>query len=73
MRVEEAMLKLLQMCTQDYRMYTCGCKKLEEFRQCAERDGTNVKCSPVVQNRLADSVHMCSKHMVKPGKDEMRR
>jgi hypothetical protein len=67
------MLKLLQMCTQDYRMYTCGCKKLEEFRQCAERDGTNVKCSPVVQNRLADSVHMCSKHMVKPGKDEMRR
>ncbi|KAF2257522.1 hypothetical protein CC78DRAFT_483662 [Lojkania enalia] len=54
-------------------MYTCGCKKLEEFRQCQPRVGTNVKCSPVTQTRLPDSVHMCSRHMVKPGKDEMRR
>ncbi|KAF2135472.1 uncharacterized protein K452DRAFT_281471 [Aplosporella prunicola CBS 121167] len=61
------------MCIQDYRLYTCGCKKLEEFRQCAERQGTNVKCSPVTQQRLQDSVHMCSRHMVKPGKDEMQR
>ena len=61
------------MCTQDYRMYTCGCKKLEEFRQCEARLGTNVRCNPVVQNPLDPSVHMCSRHMVKPGKDEMRR
>ena len=54
-------------------MYTCGCKKYEEFRQCTERQGTNVKCSPVSPNKLDDSLHMCPRHMVKPGKDEMRR
>ncbi|KAF2459723.1 hypothetical protein BDY21DRAFT_336313 [Lineolata rhizophorae] len=61
------------MRTQDYRKYTCGCRKQEEFRQCAARQGTNVKCSPVSQNRLPNSTHMCPRHMVKPGKDEMRR
>ncbi len=61
------------MCEQDYRMYTCGCKKLEEFRQCEERQGTNVKCTPVKMTKVQDSVHMCSKHMVKEGKDEMHR
>lgn len=54
-------------------MYTCGCKKFEEYRQCHPRQGTNVKCSPVEQVRLPDSAHMCTKHMVKPGKDEMKR
>ncbi|UPX20129.1 uncharacterized protein EKO05_0010373 [Ascochyta rabiei] len=51
------------MCEQDYRYYTCGCRKWEEFRQ----------CEPVTLIRLVDSSHMCKTHMVKPGKDEMRR
>lgn len=54
------------MCTQDYRIYTCGCKKSEEFHQCQQRRGTNVKCTPVVQGELRSSPHMCSGHMVKP-------
>ncbi|KAL4891354.1 hypothetical protein BDV59DRAFT_182301 [Aspergillus ambiguus] len=61
------------MCTQYYRMYTCGCRKTEEFKQCEERQGTNVKCSPVKWEPLDPSVHMCARHMVKPGKDEMHR
>jgi hypothetical protein len=56
------------MCEQDYRQYTCGCKKMEEYRQCSERLGTNVKCSPVTPVKLPDSQHMCTKHMVKPDK-----
>ncbi len=62
-----------RMCTQDYRLYTCGCRKLEEFRQCLARQGTNEKCAPVTQNRLDDSSHMCSKHLIVPGKDRMHR
>lgn len=46
---------------------------MEEFKQCDERFGTNVKCSPVKEEKLDPSVHMCARHMVKPGKDEMRR
>ncbi|KAL6229472.1 hypothetical protein BDW75DRAFT_97594 [Aspergillus navahoensis] len=61
------------MCIQYYRLYTCGCKKNEEFKQCNERLGTNVKCSPVRLEPLDPSVHMCAKHMMKPGKDEMHR
>jgi len=61
------------MCIQTYRLYTCGCKKPEEFKQCRERQGTNVKCTPTTREELAESLHMCSKHMVKVGKDEMRR
>ena len=61
------------MCEQDFRRYTCGCKKYEEFRQCAARAGTNVKCNPVSQIELPQSLHMCTRHMVKPGKDEMHR
>ncbi|QKX54495.1 uncharacterized protein TRUGW13939_01582 [Talaromyces rugulosus] len=63
----------LKMCTQFFRMYTCGCRKTEEFQQCPERFGTNVKCSPVRWTESGASLHMCIKHMVKPGKDEMRR
>ncbi|RAK99351.1 uncharacterized protein BO80DRAFT_128457 [Aspergillus ibericus CBS 121593] len=48
-------------------------KKTEEFEQCEERRGTNVKCSPMRWRPLDPSVHMCVRHMVKPGKDEMHR
>jgi len=61
------------MCTQYYRLYTCGCKKEEEYKQCEERLGTNVKCSPMNWVPLDPSAHMCKKHMVKEGKDEMSR
>ncbi|KAI0837091.1 hypothetical protein F5Y06DRAFT_91836 [Hypoxylon sp. FL0890] len=61
------------MCKQYYRMYTCGCKKEEEFKQCDERLGTNVKCSRIRWEELPVSAHMCKKHMVKQGKDEMHR
>ncbi|CZT52446.1 uncharacterized protein RSE6_13782 [Rhynchosporium secalis] len=61
------------MCVQTYRKYSCGCRKPEEFKQCLARQGTNVKCRPITKEDLAESVHMCSKHMVNPGKDEMHR
>jgi hypothetical protein len=61
------------MCEQEVRYYTCGCRKKKEFRQCAARAGTNVKCDPVAEIRMPNSTHMCSSHMVKPNKDEMRR
>jgi len=61
------------MCKQMYREYTCGCKKEGEFIQCAARRGTGVKCDPVEKVELEAAIHMCSDHMVKPGKDEMRR
>jgi len=61
------------MCIQDCRMYTCGCKNLGEFRQCAARAGTNVKCNPVTQNKVDSPSHMCSRHMVNPGNIEMHR
>lgn len=49
--------------------HTCGDKKELQFRQCAARLGSNVVCSPVTQNRLPDSKHICRRHMVKPNKD----
>jgi hypothetical protein len=55
------------MCKQMYRTYSCGCTKEEEFKQCAERLGTNVKCHPVVREPLSPSSHMCKSHMVKQG------
>ncbi|KAL4916232.1 hypothetical protein BDW62DRAFT_212104 [Aspergillus aurantiobrunneus] len=61
------------MCTQFYRMYSCGCKKPEQFKQCDERLGTKVKCDPIKSEPLPESEHMCSRHMVKPGNLEMRR
>ncbi|KAK4206603.1 hypothetical protein QBC37DRAFT_300481 [Rhypophila decipiens] len=61
------------MCIQTFRQYTCGCKKNEEYKQCAERLGTNVICTPVERVALDPSAHMCRNHMVKQGKDEMRR
>jgi hypothetical protein len=55
---------------QDYRAYTCGCKKFEEYeeyRQCIARVGTNV--SPVT--RLSDSQNMSLGH--KYGNNEIHR
>lgn len=54
-------------------MYSCGCKNPEQFIQCAARLGTNVKCTPVTKDNPSESMPMCSKHMVKEGKDERRR
>lgn len=61
------------MCTQTYIKYTCGCEKNSEFKQCAARIGTNVHCDRISKEKEKDSAHMCKSHMVKPGKDEMRR
>lgn len=60
------------MCIQNYRMYTCGCKRTEEFKQCEPRQGTNVKCSRMTWEPLDPSVHMCLQHMVKPGNKTLR-
>ncbi|KAK4159216.1 hypothetical protein QBC43DRAFT_304845 [Cladorrhinum sp. PSN259] len=60
------------MCVQTYRVYTCGCKKPEEFKQCEARLGTNVKCTPVTREDRLSSPHMCSTHMVKQGAHGMR-
>ena len=59
------------MCEQDYRQYSCGCKREGEFRQCTARAGTNVKCDPVTPNDPVRANHMCVRHMVYPGNDEM--
>lgn len=37
------------MCIQTYRVYSCGCKRPEQFIQCAARRGTHVKCTPVTK------------------------
>ncbi|KAL2173547.1 uncharacterized protein P884DRAFT_264901 [Thermothelomyces heterothallicus CBS 202.75] len=54
------------MCTSKFIKYTCGCKKEMEFVQCAERQGTNVKCDPVRKEWARDSANYCSRHLVKP-------
>ena len=59
------------MCIQFYREYTCGCIKKEEFVQCEKRLGSNVRCDPVRQMPLPGALHMCIRHMVREGKDEM--
>ena len=61
------------MCTQYYRKYTCGCKQPEEFKQCEERLGTNVRCNRVLREELDAPSHMCIKHMVKSGTERMER
>lgn len=61
------------MCLQYYVTYTCGCQKNLRFIQCEERRQTNVKCHPVRRVEEEAAEHMCSKHMVRPGTDEMRR
>ena len=61
------------MCRQDYRKYTCGCTKKEAFHQCYRRRGTNVVCENMGWACLPRAEHMCRKHMIKPGKDEMQR
>jgi hypothetical protein len=71
--VKTLSLTHLQMCTQDYRVYTCGCKKDEEYRQCAAKFGTNEICTPMVKNKLESATHMCITHMVPAGKDKMSK
>ena len=61
-----------RMCIQNYRTYTCGCKRTEQFKQCEPLLGTNVKCSRLRWEPLGPSAHMCLQHMVKPGNKILR-
>lgn len=54
------------MCESQYLKYTCGCKREMEFVQCAARQGTNVKCHPIIKRWVKDSTNYCSRHLVKP-------
>lgn len=37
-----------------------------EFKQYNERQGTNVKCHPVLKDFGKDSTNYCPRHLVKP-------
>ncbi|KAK8211803.1 hypothetical protein IWZ01DRAFT_246825 [Phyllosticta capitalensis] len=52
------------MCTSKLIKYTCGCQKEMEFVQCAQRQGTNVKCDPITPQLEKNSTHYCPKHLV---------
>jgi hypothetical protein len=55
-----------EMCTSWYIKYTCGCKKESEFEQCVARQGSNVRCHPVLKRPRKDSTIYCPRHLVKP-------
>ena len=63
------------MCTQYYRIYSCGCKKLEQFVQCEVRRNTNEKClkHDIDNEPQARSQHECKNHLLKPGHDKKVR
>lgn len=52
------------MRVQEYVKYTCGCKQESEFKQCDERQGTNVKCDPIKKVLVGSVQHYCRKHLV---------
>ena len=54
------------MCDSKFIKYTCGRKKEMEFVQCAERQGTIVKCNPITKVWGKDASNYCSGHLVKP-------
>jgi hypothetical protein len=54
------------MCHRDMIKYTCGCVKEMEFFQCAERQGTNVKCMPVEKVLKREAANYCPNHLVNP-------
>ncbi|KAL7943543.1 hypothetical protein V8C42DRAFT_329369, partial [Trichoderma barbatum] len=54
------------MCTTKYIKYTCGCKTEMEFIQCPQRQGTNVRCRPIIREWGKDSANYCSRHLVEP-------
>ncbi|KAE8340633.1 hypothetical protein BDV24DRAFT_133537 [Aspergillus arachidicola] len=54
------------MCTTYYIQYTCGCRREWEFVQCDERQGTNVRCHPILKRWGKDSTNYCKNHLVKP-------
>lgn len=49
-----------------YIKYTCGCEKDGEFVQCLARQGTNVKCKPVIKVQGRISTNYCRTHLVDP-------
>ena len=54
------------MCTSIYIKYTCNCEKEMEFVQCAERQGTNVRCARATRQQGKFSANYCRAHLVKP-------
>ena len=54
------------MCTSEYIVYVCGCKREMEFVQCKGRQGTNVRCHSIKQVKGKDATNLCLSHLVKP-------
>lgn len=63
------------MCTQEYDVYTCGCRTKGEFHQCDEKytAQSNLQCDRITHT-INESRNYCAKHLVKEGKakDEYR-
>ena len=55
------------MCIQFYREYMCGCKKDEEFCQCAARYGSNVACAEIERTEIYKANNLCRDHCVTAG------
>lgn len=53
------------MCHTKFIAYSCGCKTQSEFVQCAERQGTNLKCHPLGAGEVRQSGHYCANHLVR--------
>ncbi|KAI0182981.1 hypothetical protein EV127DRAFT_448301 [Xylaria flabelliformis] len=58
------------MCTIQYHLYTCGCKKEGRFTQCEPRLGTNVMCDPVTEELMPPKQHWCFDHCVEATETE---
>ncbi|KAK4108642.1 hypothetical protein N656DRAFT_412739 [Canariomyces notabilis] len=54
------------MCTSEYIVYTCGCRREMEFIQCPRRQGTNVKCARLRHRERRVSTNYCSRDLVRP-------
>ncbi|KAL3474534.1 hypothetical protein BJX99DRAFT_231498 [Aspergillus californicus] len=54
------------MCSSQFMLYTCGCKRESEFIQCLERRGSNVKCKPITKLPATRSMNYCEGHLVPP-------
>ncbi|KLU91829.1 hypothetical protein MAPG_10778 [Magnaporthiopsis poae ATCC 64411] len=48
------------MCTSKFTQYTCGCKKVMDFVQREERQGSNVEWDPAVKEWGKESTNYCS-------------
>ena len=57
------------MCTEEYRLYSRGCKKVLDFHQCAARLHSFVRCNSVERVEVPKCDHYCKQHCVQPGTD----